>query len=395
MEGRDAEKGVSTPDEKTSLNPLKKSSLTPRRLSSYDSLSEEEQQIVHQEGLSNNYDIESVITWRVFTFIDGTILQSRVLWMETLMMGLAYWSVVLIMYEIRWKNFSEFVGSESSIRAFIAMFSTLIGLLLSFYTALNLGRWWQMRMGVQNIQEASKKLTVMISQGVTQDDVLLSTIHRYARASLFLIFAAAKVDENHQEHPLQRAVTHGFLTQEEADKLGRCNPHQTFVQAETLWVWLGNAVTSLQNQGLTKGAPHYCALMNAVEMGRNGVAEIESFLETPIPLGYVHLLCLMVKLHNGIVTLLMAMATVMLAGGEKGFQPVGVCRVAFRAFFMPFLYNAILILNAEVVDPFGADAADFKFSQYDVNMLMSNRSFCKAAENLPDCLAQDVKPIKK
>ena len=54
----------------------------------------------------------------------------------------------------------------------------------------------------------------------------------------------------------------------------------------------------------------------------------------------------MVKLHNFILSVLMALASVMLAAGAAGFNPVGVFRTAFRAFFMPFLYNAILILNA-------------------------------------------------
>merc|ERR1719238_2068091 len=96
----------------------------------------------------------------------------------------------------------------------------------------------------------------------------------------------------------------------------------------------------------------------------------------------------MVKFHNLLLNLLMAMASVMLAGGQKGFQAVGVFRTAFRAFFMPFLYNAILILNSEVTDPFGADAADFNFNMYDVNMLMSTNSFRKAAEQVPDCLRE-------
>merc|ERR1719399_2703140 len=109
--------------------------------------------------------------------------------------------------------------------------------------------------------------------------------------------------------------------------------------------------------------------MSCCEKRRAAVADIQSFLETPIPLGYVHLLCLMVKLHNFILTVLMALACVMLAGGHNGVQPVGMFRTSFRAFFMPFLYNAILILNQEVTDPFGGDAGDFNWDLYDTGML--------------------------
>merc|ERR1719183_1514083 len=115
-------------------------------------------------------------------------------------------------------------------------------------------------------------------------------------------------------------------------------PHMPFLKAETLWVWLTNVVTRMHDQGLTKGPPHYCQLMAAVEEGRSGVEPIQAYLETPIPSGYVLLLCLMVKLHNFILTVLMALTSVMHAGRSlEKFQAVGVFRTAFRAFFMPFL----------------------------------------------------------
>jgi len=343
----------------------------------------EEQKLANSEGVTSTYDLESLITFNVFGIVRGTVFESRTLWIETGMTAALYWACFFVMFYFRFDGFSEFVGKESTIRAFIAMFSTLIGLLLSFYTALNLGRWWQMREGVQAMEEGGKKLVMMVSQGCSGDPVLLETISRYAQASLYLIFAASQNQELGKS-PRLAALERGLLTQEEADKLEKLNPHMTFVHAETLWAWLANAVTRLHDQGLTKGAPHYCALLGAVEQGRMGVASIQSYLETPIPLGYVHLLCLMVKLHNFILTVLMAMACVMLGGGSHGVQPVGMFRTSFRAFFMPFLYNAILVLNQEVTDPFGGDAGDFHFSNMHMNIKKSSESYINASKILPD-----------
>jgi len=355
----------------------------------------EQENIQNSEGVSANYDLSTLITWRVFGILDGTILQSRTLWIETATTGVLYWLVFGICYNYRFDGFSDMVGKESTIRAFIAMFSTLIGLLLSFYTALNLGRWWSMRMGVQNIEEGCKQLVMMVSQGCSDDEVLLESINRYGQASLFMIFAASQ-NTNADEAPRIKAMKAGLLTEEEARLLELLNPHMPFVHAETVWVWLANVVTRLHDQGLTKGPPHYCALLGAVEKGRSGVATIQSYLETPIPLGYVHLLCLMVKLHNFILTILMALACVMLAGGHKGLQPVGMFRTSFRAFFMPFLYNAILILNQEVTDPFGGDAGDFSWSGMQLNIKMSGQSYAQAGKQLPSWVtAHDFKPISK
>lgn len=332
----------------------------------------------------HGYDIEEISTWHVFGFFKGTVLQSGTLWKETAVMAVLYWGVFGITLYNRSTGFRDVVGKESSIRAFIAMFSTLIGLLLSFYTALNLQRWWGMRSAVENIQGACKSLTMLISQ-LTHDSMLLDSIHRYCRASLYLIFAQSQRD-NDTGTPLEMTVTYGLLTKDEAVKIGDANPCESktpLTQAEVVWVWLANVVSSLDKQGFTKGPPHYCALMGAVNRGSTGVTDIQAYLETPIPLGYVHLLCLMVKLHNVIITVLMALTTVMLAGGSQGIQPVGMFRTAFRAFFMPFLYNAILILNMQVSDPFGFDSSDFDFDQYDKGMLACAKAYVIAAQNPP------------
>jgi predicted membrane chloride channel (bestrophin family) len=338
---------------------------------------------------SHDYSIDDIITLKVFLVHRGTVFYSKTLWIETLCMAALYWTTFAVLYWHRWENFADFVGKEVNLRAFIAMFSTLIGLLLSFYTALNLGRWWAMRMMVQDVQEGCKKLIVMLAHGVTRDEKVLEAVPRYARASLFLIFAVNH--EDHSRNPLVAAEKAGYLTAEESGLLRQLSASSTYVQAEALWAWLANIVTRLHDQGLTKGPPHYCALMAAVEQGRGGVAGVQAYLETPIPMGYVHLLCWMVKLHNIILTMMMALTSVKLAGGRKGFDEVGVFRTAFRAFFMPFLYNAILILNAEVTDPFGNDVQDFDQQHYDRGLKDCAGSLIKASQNLPPWLTQKNK----
>jgi len=349
-------------------------------IEAYGLLNDEERGIAMANGIHEPYDVNHFVTVKVFGKLNGTVFTSSVLWKETFLMAAMYWIIFGLFIYDRMDDFSSFVGKESSIRAFLSMFSTLIGLLLSFYTALNLGRWWQMRMAVDKIIAGSDRLTVMLCQ-ITQDKEVLQHINRYARASLFIVFAQNQ-EEPGKADPRTQAVQQGLLTQEEVEKLELLS-HKPFVQAETLWVWIANVVTRFHNQGLSKGAPHYCSLMAAVEESRSGIECIQTFLETPIPIGYVHLLCLMVKLHNVILTLLMSMATVKNAGGRGGFQAVGVFRTAFRAFFMPFLYNAILILNSEVTNPFGGDPGDFEFANYDVHMAVAGKACAGAIDNAP------------
>jgi len=394
LQARLSSKGGSSDEEPARRMSLNTEEMSKNLTKTYGTLNAEEQGILMQDGLFNSYDVNALTTWRAFFVVKGTILLSRELWMETLLNALVYWCVFAFCMNLHWKNFGDFVGKESTIRAFIAMFSTLIGLLLAFYTGLNLERWWKMREGVQDMQEASKELSMMIFSGVTSDAGLHDTIHRYVRASLFLIFAASNFQEG-DHPPRHRAVENGLLTAEEVEKLELCNKHMSFVHAETLWVWLARAVAQLHDQGLTKGVPHYCALMSVIERGRSGVANIQGFLETPVPMGYVHLLCLMVKLHNVFINILMAMLTVKVVHSAKEGGSVAIFRFAFRAFFMPFLYNALLILNAQVADPFdGSDEADFNYNYHDINMLASTKSYYTASMLPPACLADKIyKPI--
>jgi len=373
-----------SPSETTKL----KGSPSDSTLESYG-LADEEKGLQLADGVSGSYDINHMVTMRVFGVVQGTIFKSVALWKETALTAVLFWGIYAYVLLRRPENFRQIVGKESSIRAFIAMFSTLIGLLLSFYTALNLGRWWQMRMAANNVQCGSKKLSVMLTQ-ITHDSHILECVNRYGRASLFLIFATSQMEEG-EAAPRRKALEKGLLTEEEVRCLECLTPHMPFIQAETLWVWLANVVNALNDQGKVKGAPHYCALMAAIEQGRSAIEDIQQYLETPIPLAYVHLLCMMVKLHNFILTVLMAMACVMVSGGEHGFQPVAVFRTAFRAFFMPFLYNAILILNSEVTDPFGGDDGDFDWTNFDVNLAVSGRAFAGAIENVPDWVVADYK----
>jgi len=332
----------------------------------------------NEEGVTRlaNYDVQKLTTMRVFCVATGTVLLSPILWIEMAVIAILYWLTFAVLMRHRWDGFSDFVGSDASVRAFISMFSTLIGLLLSFYTSLNIARWWGLRtQGVEGIAQGASKLTILLSQGVTRDSNILDAVRRYAVGSLMLLFHKDEEDEQQ----LDILVTRQILTRHEADQLGRVGDSKCFPEA--LWVWLANIVTQCNQAGLVQGPPHYCALLAAVDEGRCGAANMKTYMETPIPMGYVHLLGLMVKLHNVILAFLMALVSVKHAGHSNS---VATCRAMFRSFFMPFLYNSILIINDELTDPFGSDVSDFPAHLLCRRLDNDVTSFVEMGENLPD-----------
>jgi hypothetical protein len=378
----------STPREDTPLLPA------DRNLTAESFYQKTDINAILANGIMKSYDVDRLSSWRVFTTYTGTVFEDRGLWLETLTLFLVYLGVFTVAYIAKGETlhageeFRNWLGKEEHIRSLMDAMCNLIGLLLSFYTALNLNRWWGMRLDVHHIEEASSRLTMLISTSCTADKELLFTVQRYARASVFLIFAASQGYDSPREEALKRELLHA----DEYKLLGQLTSHMVFVQAETLWVWLANMLAQLEAQGLTKGPPHYCQMLAAVEQGRNGVAEIQTYLQTQIPLGYVHLLCLIVKLHNFLLNVVQALIAVALIDAKsKGFELIPLIRCTFRAFFMPFLYNAILILNAGVNDPFGGDACDFDFTIFSTGMDRKANAFINAATNLPDWLKKSRK----
>lgn len=332
----------------------------------------------NMEGVTvlGGYEVQKLTTMRVFLVATGTVLESPLLWVEMAVIALIYFATFTIMMAYRWEGFAKFVGNDTEIRAFISMFSTLIGLLLSFYTSLNISRWWSLRTrGIEGISQGASNLTILLSQGVTRNENVLSAVRRYALASLMLFFLKDEEDKVQLDKLVEREV----LTQDEADQLSRLG--SSWCYPDSLWVWLANIVTKCNDAGLVKGPPHYCALLAAVDEGRTGASTIKTYLETPIPMGYVHLLGLMVKLHNLTLALLMALLSVKHA---SAWNPLSTSRVMFRCFFMPFLYNALLIINDELTDPFGQDVSDFPAHVICRRFNTDVQSFVGMGDNLPD-----------
>lgn len=343
-------------------------------------------QIDHHEEAPHivQYDVQKLTTVRVFFALSGTVLMDIVLWVETILNALVFWSIFSGIMYLHWDGLGKFVGKETNIRSFIAMFTTLVGLLLSFYTSLNIKRWWDMRMlGVGGIWQASSRLTLQVSQGVTRDPEVLEAIWRYACSSLRFLFMMRQGDCDN----MQALVAEGLLTEAECQQMLRIPPQQ---RAESIWSWTAALISQLNGQGLTSGPPHYAGLMNTVDDGRLGANVINSYLETPIPMAYIHLLGLMVKLHNVMVAILMAILS---AKHSQAGDELGAFRTMFRAFFMPFLYNSILLINDDLSDPFSGDLTDFPLRKLMRGIKDDAKSIisCGTPENLPAWLTKGKK----
>merc|ERR1740122_766955 len=57
--------------------------------------------------------------------------------------------------------------------------------------------------------------------------------------------------------------------------------------------------------------------------------------------------------------------------------------VIVEVFFAVLTYNAVLIMNKSMADPFGTDVSDFPMMKYQLGVEGDGKSYVQAGENLP------------
>lgn len=337
----------------------------------------------HEVPQVHYYDPAPLLSLKVLWTFSGTILKNPLLWIEQFIIMTLFAAVACFWFfnpstttiPTMWKAFNE---KDADIRSLCAVMSSMATFLLGFFTSINVARWWRLRTdGIGNMWSASSQLVMFLSQNVTQDEQILMSVTRYARASLMLIF----MKHRGYDDQLEILETRGILTVDEVDQLKKWNNNL----AESIWTWTSHMLYMLYDQGLIRSEQEFVFLLDRVNKGRAGAALICSQLGTPIPMQYTHFIGLMVKIHNVGVAILMG--TVM-AGNVHLERHMMCLTIALRVFFLPMLYNAILFINEEIMNPFSGDFMDFPMCKYDEGIASDGRSYMEAGRNLPTWMGQ-------
>jgi len=338
-----------------------------------------------------DYDPLKFSSFRVFCSCKGTVLQDPVLMIEQLLLTLIFIGGAAPVYiyfgqemitDHRGKelNIRQWLDSqEGKMRAFAMVMTTLASLLLSFYTSIAVGRWWTMRTGgVGGIKAATVELEMFVNTLVTQEEQVLSAIRRYGRASLLLVFLWRRQSMASLRDHLVRP---DLLTQGEADQLLSWD-HNLH---ETIWGWQTGIVTMLQREGKIHSDQIFSMLLERCSKGREAVQLTATHLSVRVPMQYVHLLGWLVKLHNTVLALIMGI----LFGAAVRNGEIIICFQLFgRTLILPVLFNAILLINAGLSDPFGGGAADFPGGVYEKTLEKDSMGMVDARKNMPDWLSK-------
>jgi hypothetical protein len=337
-----------------------------------------------------DYEPLKFSSFRVFSAIQGSILQDHILFVEQGLITLLFFSCAFPTY-IYFNKEVENIGAgdhsirrwldsqEGRMREFAMIMTVLASLLLSFYTAMAVGRWWTIRAaGVGGIKAAAMELEMLISQTVTQEPQVLDAIRRYARTSLFLVFLWRRDRLPEMKEELTKQ---GLLTDQEASQLQAWN----HVLHETIWSWQSAIVCTLYREGKIHSDQLLRTLLERCSDGRKAIQCIHTHLAVKIPMQYVHLLGFLVKMHNFILAVIMG---ALFGAAVRNSEIIICCQLAGRTLILPLLFNAILLINAELSDPFDGGPTDFPCVAYSQALEKDGSSFVKASQNMPDWMAR-------
>jgi len=335
-----------------------------------------------------DYEPLKLSSFRVFFVSQATILKDPILLVEQLLITMIFFGCALPVYYYFKQDDTTIAGNmsvrrwidnqEGKMRAFAMIMTNLAAFLLSFYTAICVGRWWVMRTGgIGGIKAAAVDLEILIYQNVTQEEQVLSAIRRYARASVLLIFLWRQNEtSNLKEHLVSRKV----LLEHEADQLLKWN----HCLHETIWAWQAGIVTMLYKEGKIKSDQLYNLLLQKCMDGRSAVQLVHTHLAVRVPMQYVHLLGLLVKMHNFVLALIMGG---LFGAAVRNGETIICVQLFARTLILPFLFNAILLINAELTDPFNGGETDFPGMALQANLEKDCQGIISATQNMPDWLA--------
>ncbi|CAK9058872.1 Bestrophin homolog 18 [Durusdinium trenchii] len=309
----------------------------------------------------------------LFFTMRGTVFTSPALWVEQFVILALFVGMAAAVHHFGIHD--EATSKEAG--SFADKMATLAAFLLGFYTSLTVSRWWRLRTdGVGNIWSSASQLSLFISQFVTRDPQILGALRRYARGSLSLVFLKRRYGADFVRK-LDKLVDDDIFTLDEVEQLRAYNSNL----AESVWTWVAHIVADLYKKGQIKSEMMLTFLMERVNLGRGGAALIGAQMGTPIPLPYVHFIGFLVKIHNIILGL--SYGYMMGTTWKMDHFSVSQVFLTLKVFFIPLLYNAILLVNASLADPFSGEVNDFPWQKYQKGIESDGFSYIQAGEHLP------------
>jgi hypothetical protein len=246
----------------------------------------------------------------------------------------------------------------------IIFMNGLCTFLLSLFVSLSLTRWWNLRYSclgeLWNVVAEMTMLSCTYLSSDVEKRMIREQLLKYGLLSFSLVFKDARGE--HGDIFLDRMAERQMCTQQEASAL-----HRIAVKSETPWVWAFELIARGVEAGDIPTSVRYEFHARCLR-GRTAVTNLLMYVQTPLPLMYVHLIVALVKitmvfwcLYTGVTTARAFDTT------NPNTNVHDVWALLLLQICVPVVYQSALELHRKLQNPFLEHSAGFP-----------ERTFCSA-----------------
>lgn len=331
---------------------------------------------------SMTYHTEDLVSWTTLFQRSLTVWQRPTLWMVAVR-WLALAAVIAVLVAGLVPNAgSMHIDRLAEISGFLNAF---VGLLLGFFMAASVNRWWACADGFLMLFDAIRNLQMqLLALGVDKEK--LNNCIRFGVISVWILQTQLKMNA---KHDVQRDSmgnmwkvletgegmdpTFGKLSASELDLLRDIHD-----PASLLWTWVASYIGRLAEDGIIPAmhTPTYGRIMQQAEEAHCSIRKVRSSLIVQAPYIYVHLLASLVHLNNVVNAISFGIAwgasleeahrlfhkggpgTVGAVSEEASADVQQMLVSFFYSCFGPFIYQAMLEVGIVIAEPFSSDEAE-------------------------------------
>jgi len=233
--------------------------------------------------------------------------------------------------------------------------NAFVPFVLALFVSLTLSRWWSLRVTALGKVFDSLANTCMIVASELNDlkwrDVRTGVM-KYGMASVELLVQAAREAEE-----VDALTDNDLLTDAEADFI---KEYDLWQRPMVIWAWIMHVITDAMDHDKTPAASRQ-AVIHQCTAARDGMANINMYLDTQLPFAYVHLITLLVNLQNILMALKSGLTFARAVPTVDAFVMV---QQVLSTIIIVFIYQALLTISYTIMDPFGDDVLDFPVKAY-------------------------------
>jgi len=327
-----------------------------------------------------NYDSEGIMGCLgvfIAVFARGSVFRKSVIRRAAAFTWLVSGFLLSLLYALRVDVQHEDVDNA---KALITDFHNLCTFLLGFFLSTCYARWWAIRFeGIGGLWGALDDILLIVGalfpQDSAEDRDVRDRVLRWGALSHELMYKQIRGDNEFQD-----LVDKGLLLREEMAILGPLSS-----RPQCVWAWMCSYMAHLAYGEAAHGGsrmPHavtmFPKLLDFCCAARDSIGKLFTYTDSQVPFRYVHILSLIVWVHNMVQALASAVRFAFECQNNHHWVSGVLSEMVFLMFY-PVVYTSLLHVGVGMLNPVrSASDVDFPQAAYTSYMLAENRSFIRS-----------------